>query len=103
MADTDSVLHGVSAFVRRHGSGRDVVAVIHIAAKVDGLCHRVVMVGQLSFDLCDFHIINAIVVKHLFRNLGACQPSVCRNFGITVEFAFQRSLHGIARNGYGNK
>ena len=51
------MLHGVAAFVGGHGRRCHAAAVVHIAAKIDGQCGWIVMIGQLSFyflTLTDF-------------------------------------------------
>ncbi len=65
------MLYGVAAFVGGNGRRCHAAAVVHVAAKIDGQCGWVVMIGQLSFYLCYFHVVDAIVAQHFFRYLSA--------------------------------
>ena len=66
------MLDGVPAFVAGDGCRRDAAARIDRVAQIDGHRLRIEVVGQLSADVGDLHIVDLVDV---YKRQGRIRPS----------------------------
>ena len=94
------MLYGMATFVCRHGRRRHGAVVIHIIAEVHGLVNGVVVVGKLAGSADDSHVVDTVVVQHLYGNILARHPVGKEYLAVFLEFALQVPLNQITHKGY---
>ena len=90
------MLDGVAAFVAGDGCRRDAAARIDRVAQIDGHRLRIEVVGQLSADVGDLHIVDLVVAQHLFGDFRTGESAGERHFGVFFEDVLQAGLHDVA-------
>ena len=65
-------------------------------AQIDGHRLRVEVVGQLSADVGDLHIVDLIVAQHLFGDFRTGESAGERHFGVFFEDVLQAGLYDVA-------
>ena len=80
------MLYRMAALVSCHRSGSHTGTAIDIGTQVEGFVHGVVMVGEGSLHHFYLHILDIVVVKHLFCHVATRHAIVHGYLGVFLEF-----------------
>ena len=96
------MLHGVSAFVGGDGRGGDARRRIDRIAQVDGHRLGIEVVGEVSPDVGDLHVVDVVLAQHLLGDLGAGQPAGELNLRVFLEDRLQTRLDDVSGDADGD-
>jgi len=66
------MLKGVACFMGCHGSSCNAGSGVNIAAEVNGLFKRIIMISQFTGNTVNGNVCHTAFAKHFFRHITAC-------------------------------
>ena len=90
------MLHGMTTLVGCHSGSGYATRLVDLAAEVDGMVRRVVVVGQAAFDAGNLNIVDAVGLEHLLGYIATSHAAHERFFGEVLELTVQVGLNDVA-------